>query len=128
MDASTTYSQQAATTASPAQLVLMLYDAALAHTEAGRLAVVSEPRQLEVAHRAIGRVQAIVRELQVTLDHERGGAVADNLADLYGYCQDLLLQANLRKDAAPLEEVVTVLTPLRDAWDQACVRTLVGAA
>ena len=128
MDASTTYSQQAATTASPAQLVLMLYDAALAHTEAGRQAAEAEPQQLEATHRSIGRVQAIVRELQLTLDHERGGEVAATLAGLYGYCQDLLLRANLRKDPKLLEELVTLLTPVRDAWDQACVRTLVGAA
>lgn len=115
------YAEQAATTASPAQLVLMLYDGALARIEAARVALETDPRDLELANRSLGKAQAIIRELQVTLDHERGGGVAANLASLYGFCQERLVHANVNKVAEPLDEVVDVLQPLRDTWHEACV-------
>ena len=119
------YTQQAATTASPAQLVLMLYDGALARIEGARYALEGTP-DLEAANTSLGKAQAIVRELQVTLDHERGGQVAASLASLYAYCQELLVRANLDKSTPALDEAISVLQPLRDTWEQACLHAPVG--
>ncbi len=122
------YSQQATTTASPAQLVLMLYDGALARIEAAREALDAEPRDLEVVNTSLHRAQAIVRELQVTLDHERGGDIASNLAGLYTYAQGQLVEANVHKAVGPLDEAAKVIQPLRDAWEAACVNSSVAVA
>ena len=128
MDANTAYSQQAATTASPAQLVLMLYDGALARIEQAAQALSTAPVAGEVAHTALTKAQAIVHELTVTLDHDRGGVVAANLAELYRFCMERLLAANVSKDPAPLAEVAPVLTGLRDAWEQGCVHAPVAVS
>lgn len=121
------YAEQAATTASPAQLVLMLYDGAIARTETAKAALRFGVVDIDEAHTALTKAQAIVEQLRISLDHDAGGPLADNLAGLYTYCLEGLLRANVTKDAAPLEDVLSILTDLRDAWDAACVHGSLGA-
>lgn len=115
------YKAQAAATASPAQLVLMLYNGALAEVARAGRGLEQAPPDIVDVHDCLTRAQAIVRELSLTLDRERGGVIAANLASLYGFCTERLVDANVRKDAEPLAAVTDVLTDLRDAWEQACV-------
>lgn len=122
------YRSQAATTASPAQLVLMLYDGALVAIHRAQVALEQEPLDHERANDQLHRAQAIVMELSVTLDHDRGGELAGNLSSLYAFCQERLIDANVRKAGAPLAAAVDTLTGLRDAWEQACVHGSAHAA
>lgn len=110
-----TYQQQAVTTASPAQLVRMCYDGVLAAVTRARQASDAETRNHELQ-----RAQAIITELRITLDHERGGAVASSLAGLYGFCTQQLVAANVRGDLALLDDVSAIVGDLREAWEQAC--------
>lgn len=121
MDPRSQYRAAATETAGPAQLVLMLYDGALARIASAEEQLAQPRPDLLEVNRLLQRAQRIVTELLVTLDTDRGGAIAEQLADLYGYCNRELIEANLRKDAEPLASVREVLTGLRDAWDQACV-------
>lgn len=120
------YQDTAAQTASPAQLVLMLFDGALIRVEVAIEALQQEPTNLELAHTAISRVQAIVDELALSLDHERGGEMAANLGSIYVYVGELLVTANVEKSVAPLREVEKHLRELRDAWEDACVKSSVA--
>ncbi len=113
------YRSQSVETASPAQLVLMLYNGALAAIVRARFAD-ARPDRIEALHRELTRAQAIVTELLVTLDRERGGDIAGNLAALYEFCLERLLDANLAKDLTSLPDVELVLTDLRDTWLEAC--------
>lgn len=110
------YRSQAVETAGPAQLVLMLYDGALAALTRARLA----DGATEAVNRELLKAQDIVSELEVTLDLERGGELAANMAALYRFCLEQILQANLRKDLAKLDGVDMVLRELRDGWEAAC--------
>jgi flagellar protein FliS len=65
-----------------------------------------------------GRALAILGELRGTLDHDAGGALAGRLDSLYDYIARRLLQAQLNNDERALDEVVNLLTPVRDAWRQ----------
>lgn len=120
MDAYATYRTQAATTASPAQLVLMLYDGALGQIDRAQRALVDGHH--EQAHDALTRAQAIVNHLSSTLDHERGGQIAGNLGSLYDFCSQQLVEANLGKRGDGLPAVERVLRGLRDTWEVACVQ------
>jgi flagellar protein FliS len=103
--------------ASPHQLVLMLFDAAL---EAIRQAEV-HLKSGEVAAKgaALGKAVRIVEEgLKASVDRGAGGALAEHLASLYDYATLRLLQANLRNDDAALREVNKLLSELREAWAQ----------
>jgi flagellar protein FliS len=113
------YQSGAVETAGPAQLVLMLYDGALAAVARAGADTAATARP-ELVNRELLRAQDIITELYVTLDRERGGEIAANLASLYEFCLDRLVQANLRKDLALLDGVTPVLAGLREAWEQAC--------
>jgi flagellar secretion chaperone FliS len=115
------YQTQAVETAGPAKLVLMLYDRALLAITRSRTA--AGPGAIETVNTELLRAQDILTELLVTLDHQRGGAVASNLASLYEFCLDRLAMANVRKDMIILDEVEPVVQGLRDAWEQSCCGT-----
>lgn len=120
------YQTAATDTAGPAQLVLMLYDGALVRLEIAGTAIAAD--DLDAAHTAMVKAQRIVDELHVTLDTERGGAIAQHLGELYAYCSRRLVDANISKDAAIVVEVAGLLRGLRDAWNEACVAGPVAVA
>ena len=101
-------------TASPAQLVVMLYDGALRFVGEADEALGRDDRAR--AGDRIGRALAIVDELAATLDPTHAPELAENLLALYGFCKRRLLEANLERDRKALADVVSSLTPLREAW------------
>jgi len=59
---------------------------------------------------------AIVTELSLSLNVEQGGELSRNLAQLYGYVEKLLIQANFEQREQPLEEAERLLSTLAEAW------------
>ena len=119
----TSYQTQAAMTATPGGLVLMLFDGALAAIGKSQAALEpAEDRDLELAHQELTRAQDIVGELQVSLDHEVGGQLSASLSSLYQFCTEQLIAANLAKDAAPLPAVSRILGDLRAAYATAATQ------
>lgn len=113
------YQTSAVDTAGPAQLVLMLYDRVL--TGCIRVRQAEGDGSRETVNYELQRIQAILMELRVTLDHEQGGQIAANLASLYDYCRDRVIRANVSRDVALLDAVESAISELRDAWATACV-------
>lgn len=114
-----TYQKQSVLTASPGQLVLMLYDGALRFMAQARESFQlagDDPRRIEQIHTGLVRAQAILNELRANLDHAAGGEFAANLDRLYDYYVHRLQEANLRKDEAPIAEVERLVRSLRDGW------------
>ena len=114
-----TYRANAVLTASPGQLVLMLYDGALkalAIAQAAFERPEDDFRRFEIINEQILKAQAIINELQSGLNFEVGGEFARTMHRLYDYHNRRLLEANLRKQVAPVVEVERLLRGLRDAW------------
>ena len=114
-----TYRSNAVLTASPGQLVLMLYDGALRSLAQAREAFSrseTDFRRLEVINQQLLKTQAIIAELQGGLNFKEGGEVAETLNRLYEYYNRRLFEANLRKEAAPVIEVEGLLGELRAGW------------
>ena len=105
-------------TASPAELIGMLYDAGVVAMQAGQAAV--EARQAGDAHRHLVRAQNIVTELRCSLDLS-AGEIAQNLDRLYEFLGRRLVTANVEKNAGIVAECIGIFTPLRDAWREACL-------
>jgi len=116
-----TYRANAVLTASPGQLVLMLYDGALkalALARAGFARPADDFGRIEVINTQLLKAQAIIAELQDGLNLEAGGELARQMRRLYDYHNRRLLEANLRKQVEPVIEVERLVRELRDAWAQ----------
>src|SRR5262245_61730010 len=126
------YRQTQAQTAAPGELVVMLYRGAIRFVNAAVAGI--DARDIQAAHGNLLKAQAIVSELQTTLDLERGGDIARRLTSIYDYLNQRLVEANVRKDAAPAREVEAFLRELLPAWEEAARQaaparpTLVAAA
>lgn len=114
-----TYRSNAVLTASPGQLVLMLYDGALTALTLARHAFEQPgdtPRRIESINQQLLKAQSILVELQSGLNFEAGGEFAHTLHRLYDYHHRRLLEANIHKRVEPVIEVEKLLRELRDAW------------
>jgi flagellar protein FliS len=111
------YQNQAVQTATPERLLLMLFEGAIRFCKEAMLGI--DQRNFQLAHEKNIRVQNIVNELIVTLDREKGGDIAANLLSIYNYLNQRLIEANLKKDKAILEEVLGHLTELHEAFSGA---------
>ena len=113
MNAPQAYRSNAVLTASPEQLVVMLYDGAIRFLRQAD-ALFSEGAWPQAIER-IGRAQAIVDELLCTLNMD-AGELSQRLESIYVFCAGHLRDARLRKDAARVRQVARLLGELRDAW------------
>ncbi len=62
---------------------------------------------------------AVIEALQTSLDKENGKEIAENLHELYAYMIQTLLEANLNNDINKLDEVIKILSIIKDGWDNA---------
>lgn len=110
------YRQGAVMAATPAELIVMLYDGARRFLRQAGLAMAEG--EIERAHNTLRKAELIVAHLDSVLDYEQG-EVADNLHQIYSFCLAHLNSARLTQDASKLEEVSDMLGELREAWAQA---------
>ncbi|HUJ74751.1 MAG TPA: flagellar export chaperone FliS [bacterium] len=101
-------------TADQRQLILMLYDGLIRFLQ--KAAVKIEAREIEAAHNYLVRSREIVAELLATLRPEKAGEVGQNLKRLYIYAFNRIVEANLRKDAEIVQEVIRIASTLREGW------------
>jgi flagellar protein FliS len=113
---SAAYRQQSVLTATPGQLVVMLYDGCLRFLHQASYAMREDQRA--VASDRLDRADAIVGELLATLDLEQGGVIASRLQGIYVFCHGQLLEARGANDPAPVDQVAELLGELREAWAQ----------
>ena len=103
--------------ASPQQLIKMLFDGLLASINAARGAIERGDINEKVRH--IGKAVRILQEgLLGALDREKGGELAGNLASLYEYCTTRLTLANARKDASMVDEVAGLVSTVAQGWNE----------
>jgi flagellar protein FliS len=109
------YRESSVLTASPEQLVVMLYDGA------GRFLRQAEAAfgegAVEHAHDRLNRGEAIIDELLATLDMDQG-TISERLQAIYVYCKRCLIEARLERDVAKVRLVVRLMAELREAWAQ----------
>ena len=120
-DFARTYRANSILTASPGQLVLMLFDGALNALAIARAAcddTSGNPRRVEIIHTQLVKAQKIIAELQGTLNMEAGGEFARTMYGLYDYYDRRLVEANIKKQSAPIAEVERLLGEVRNAWSE----------
>lgn len=103
--------------ASPEQLMLMLYDGAIRFISLGIQAI--ENGLIDKRAYYINKTSAIVTEFAATLDHSMNPQLAEDLDALYNYMLNRMMEANLKNDPQRLIEVKQMLSDLRATWAQA---------
>lgn len=119
------YRQTEVQSRTPLELVTMLYDGALRFLAVARDAI--ERRDIPARRDALNRALAIVSELQSTLNMELGGDIAVELDRLYEYSNLRLLDAAIKNDVGPIDEVRRIFEVLRDGWATAARQAATGA-
>ena len=104
-------------TASPEQILLMLYDGAIRFTRQAIEGV--EEDKLDKKRHGISKTVAIITEFSNTLDHKIGGKIAEDLHELYDFTIRELIAANIGNDVEKLESVEKLLVDLRQTWGEA---------
>jgi len=110
------YQQSSVLTATPGQLVVMLYDGARRFLFQASSAM--REGEVTIAHQRLRRAEDILTELLATLDHERGGDIASHLQGIYVFCLAELNKARVERDADKIDWVHRQLSELREAWAQ----------
>ncbi len=114
------YQKVATQTAAPGQLVLMLYEGALRFLERALAGFqLEDPGEFNATiHNNIHRAQAIVDELNGSLDMAQGGELSNKLRGLYNYIDRRLDESNRQKEPDGVREALERLGVLRDAWSE----------
>ncbi|MCM2324082.1 MAG: flagellar export chaperone FliS [Oligoflexia bacterium] len=108
------YKQTQVKTANRGQVLLMLYEAAIANVKKASLAI--DKKDIAVKGMAIGKAHDIINELVATLDFNIGGEVARNLERLYNFMTEQLVKANLENSKEKLQTVQKLLETLLEGW------------
>lgn len=109
------YKQNTVFTATSEELTLMLYEGAIKFINIGKINI--ENKDTVKAHEALMRAQDIIIELNASLnmDYE----ISNNLRSIYDFIMERLVDGNIQKDIAPLDEALELLQELRDTWKEA---------
>ena len=109
-----TYKTNDIETASQLKLIVMLYSGAIKFAHLAIEAI--ENKNIEAANTNIIKTQNIMSELLSSLNF-KAGPIADDLSGLYIYIHRLLVEGNIQKNIAPIQESITLITNLKSGWD-----------
>jgi flagellar protein FliS len=111
------YLESRVLSASPLELVCMLYQCALDSVQDARRHL--EAGDIVARSKAICRAVGAISELDGSLNQAEGGEISRNLAELYQYMRQRLTEANMLQKDAPLAEAQSLLVTLSEAWKAA---------
>lgn len=109
-------------TASQGRLVVLLYEGAIKNLNAA-LSYFENDNSIKATNiekfgAALQKTQAIITELQVSLDMEKGGDIAKSLMALYVYFNEELISASISKNKSKIEFVLDKMKDLCESWRQ----------
>jgi flagellar secretion chaperone FliS len=108
------YRESTVLCATPAQLVVMLYDGARGFLRQAASAM--RAGEVERAHDKLRRAEQVIAHLDGVLDDEQGGELAEQLHAIYGFCLTYLHRARWGLEADKLDAVAGMLGELRESW------------
>lgn len=92
----------------------MLYDGCLRFARQGKQAMAEKAHELMFNH--LQRAQKILLELSTSLNPQIAPDLCAKLSALYNYCYRLLIEANMTRDAAKIDEVIDLISYERETW------------
>ncbi len=111
------YQKTTVETASNEKILIMLYDGAIQFLNKAKIAL--SEKNWEQSHNNLMGAQRILEEFINTIDKEPNPELAQNLINLYEYFITRLVQANMKHQIEPVDEVLKFLKDLKATWEQA---------
>ncbi|MGD9649335.1 MAG: flagellar export chaperone FliS [Dongiaceae bacterium] len=102
--------------ATPAGLIVLSYDMAIGCLEQACESI--EKGDIEARCMAMTKASDLVTELYMSLDHEQGGEIANNLGSLYGFILSRLPRISFYNDVHTARHIIGILKNLRDSWSE----------
>lgn len=109
-----TYLRTQIMTASPQELRLMLFGGAIKFCRQGKESLAK--KDYEASYNALMRAQKIVLELSTSLNRDMAPDLCDKLSGLYTYIYRLLVDANMNRVSAPIDEAIELLEYEQQTW------------
>lgn len=107
--------QSKVNSSNPHSLVAMLFDGLLEKLARAHGAL--QRGDVNAKGAALSSGIRIIDGLRASLDQQRGGEIAANLASMYDYMERRLVEANARSDSAIITEVASLVNEIKDGWD-----------
>jgi flagellar protein FliS len=102
--------------ASPIKLVVMLYEGSIRSMKMAKAAI--EKQDVVQAHTQLVKAQNIIAELKSSVNTDVDVTISQNLINLYDFCNEQLLQANLNKDSSLVDNAINTMSELLASWKQ----------
>ena len=117
LEAKLTYRENAVRSATPIELVVILFDAAI--DDMRRAAVAAKANDIEERATAIRHAMLVLQQLQGTLDFEKGGQVARQFEQFYNLIRAKLLESQLSNSPELVQQQIQFMSEVRDCWAEA---------
>lgn len=109
------YQQQSVMTMTQGEMLTKLYDEVIKQLNATK--VFNEEKDYTSANAASQKAQRILRHLDMTLDDQY--EISGNLSALYNYFIRRLVEANIKKENEPIDEVLPMIVDLKETFIKA---------
>ena len=117
------YKNNSVNYASKEQLLLMLVDGAVKFSKIARQAIAD--KNIKLAHENIIKTEDIFTELRVSLDTSVG-EWAEKMFEVYGFINQRLFEANMKKDIEIMDEIIPLIEDVRNVWYDAEKKSRLG--
>ncbi len=108
------YKQDYVSTASPVELIVMLYEGCIKQLKLAKIH--KESNELDKVSACIERAEDIILELVRSLNMSI--PISNNLLELYQFMIDEMVDINFNKDVERLDPIIEMLGALCDAWNE----------
>ena len=102
--------------ADPHRVIQMMFDGLIERLSQAKGAILRN--DYEYKANRINKAVGIINGLQVALDKNKDPQLFDRVYALYDYMKTLLDKASVSLDVAPIDEVIKLITPIKQAWDK----------
>lgn len=109
------YQKQSVMTMTQGEMLTKLYDEVIKQMSGAKICLTE--KDLSGVNNALQKAQRVLFYLKSTLDFKY--EISGNLDALYDFFIERIVQANMKKDAAILDEIIPMITELRDTFVQA---------
>jgi flagellar protein FliS len=108
------YSTVQISTVDRGRLLVMLYDGCINFLKLAKEGL--ENKDIPKFARFLSKSQAIISELMLTLDFEKGGEIAKDLDRIYDFALFYLTEANLEKNPEKITKVIGIISTIAEAY------------